>query len=1042
VELGGPPHWACLSERSVAGFLEDCLSSEQRANVEVHIDGCASCRRLIIELVSTLSVSSIRAEMHTTHPVQVVRDDRLVKGTVVGRFVVLGLVGAGGMGVVYTAYDPDLDRRVALKLLHPGVHEGSNAHAHLLTEARMMARISHANVIAIFDVGTYREQVFAAMELVCGTTLRKWMEARSHGWREVIDVFLHAGEGLAAAHAAGVVHRDFKPENVLLGGDGRIKVSDFGLATLTLGSAVHRAGTPGYVAVEGCRTGGVDQRGDQFSFCVTLHEALHGCRPFSATGLDELVVEVQRGPAPDAANRTVPSRLNSIVRRGLSLAPEDRYPSMQALLADIRRMLAARRMRRFGVAVVGALALVMGVTAVLVGTRNAAKAPPCASAPALLTGVWDRTRREDVKAALLRQTTPAAVASFESTVATLDRYALLWTATWTEACEATEVRREQPAMLHDLRMACLDRARISLRNLVETLTRVDVGEAVEAAAAAAALPPLEVCSDGDALRASVPSPLGQAARAQIQTSTSAIDEAGDVESSKIEADPILSRPDFRLPFGCGESWELSHKQRFPHVDRRVVFSLPANRPSAGFAVFASAPGWVSQVNIDSGDLAINHGAGWHTTYRHMTDIRVAQHQYIGRGHVIGRVGNVNVQSPIGGPGPAYLSYEQVYRPGAPSVAFDGDRGPDTIPLFLDWEVLDLHVTGPQIRTSTNNCLGGGTPGGAAPFDVPISSTVFSRSQPTVEIMTRRAEDHALFERWYRRGWNGAPMQHTIVGQPAVAVFEGKIHVIARRSDGSLFDLHYGPFTGWNATPLAGRVAGDPEVAVYGWDRNLHVVARGPDGFLYRWYTAVDGSWTSPVRVGNIDVIGTPALFSHYDTLYIVARSRDDALWSWETDRRRGSRVRRLRGAAADHPDIAVDPRSGLVNVVARGPDDRIYRWEARDPDGAHASGPGWSEPQVIDAERRVAGAPAAIVYKGAMHVFARDSSGAVHHWWKEATWQWEAAPGAYASDPDVLQFGDQLQTIGRAPGRNLQTIWYDPTFGVWHVENQDVDVSG
>src|SRR5262249_54950014 len=153
-------------------------------------------------------------------------------------------------------------------------------------EAQVMARISHPNVIAIHDVGTYREQVFAAMELVEGTTLRRWMTDAPRGWREIVDVLVCAGEGLAAAHAASVVHRDFKPENVLVTRDGRVKVSDFGLAADRSVTDVRVAGTPGYQAVEALQRGGVDERSDQFSFCVAFHEALWGSRPFSAQTID------------------------------------------------------------------------------------------------------------------------------------------------------------------------------------------------------------------------------------------------------------------------------------------------------------------------------------------------------------------------------------------------------------------------------------------------------------------------------------------------------------------------------------------------------------------------------------------------------------------------------------------------------------------------------------------------------------------------------------------------------------------------------------
>ena len=1029
---GVTPRVTCLSESTIAGFLERCLSSAQRAEIDVHIDGCASCRRIVVELSAALS--STVADAHTTHPARLARPGHvLAKGTVVGRFVVLGLVGAGGMGVVYTAYDPELDRSVALKLLHHDAAGASDARAQIMAEAQVMARINHANVIAVYDVGTFCERVFAAMELVEGTTLRRWMTEQPRGWRDVVDVFVLAGEGLAAAHTAGVVHRDFKPENVLLGSDGRVKVTDFGLSSLPSGTRGHVAGTPGYLPVEAFGPGGVDHRGDQFSFCIAFHEALHGRRPFVASTPEELVSQVRRGPVIDGRGRAIPRRLDHVVRRGLSLDPEDRYASMRDLLADLRDAGSARRVRPLLAGVIAALVVAIGVAAIAIDAGTVAGSLACAGAQAQLAGIWDRARRDTVRSAFLRPATPSGGAAFARVSAMLDHYAAEWAAIWSEACEATEVRRVQPAALRELRMACLDRARIQLRALGDALVSADADTVREAAAAAAALPALDACSDSEALRAIISPPLGAVTRAQLAQPASGSDGAS---AAKVDIDDHTGRPDFRLPFGCGEAWRLSSPPRALGRGKAIDFSLPGEQPSAGLAVFASAPGWVSAVNPDNGEVDLAHGGGWFTTYQHMSDITVAVDQYIGRGHVIGKVASVNVRNALGGPGPARLHYEQVYQPGATAVRFDSEAG--KLYPYLERETFDLGATGAQIRTSTNNCAGGGTAGGAAQYDVPTSTTVSSRSHATIEIMTRRSYDHALFEHWYDDGWNGGPMPYTIAGRPVVAVFKGELHVLARKSDGTMFDRKYSPLTGWQTSYLEGRVSGDPAVAVYGWNDRLYVAARGSDGFLYRWWLAT-GGWTHGVQVGNTAIAGTPALFSHYDALAIVARAADGSLWSWETDRQRGWAERRLRGAVNDDPVLGVDPSSGRVSIVARGADDRIYRWQSRR--GVGRGDDGWTDPELVDAARVVTGVPATLIYHGAFHIFARGANHAVHHWWHDATWHWEPVPGEYGGNPAVFEFGDQLQTVGRGLDGSLHTIWYDPLDGIWNVENHDVPVS-
>ena len=272
--------------------------------------------------------------------------DGLPSGSRFGRYVVLSKLGAGGMGVVYAAYDPELDRRVALKLMHQqhGVSEveAEQASRRLLAEAKAMAQLSHPNVITVHDVGTLSDRVFIAMEFVDGVPLSVWMREPGRDWPEILEVFMKAGRGLEAAHQAGLVHRDFKPDNVLVDGDGRVRVLDFGLARRFDGRESgdkrrdKEAGTPAYMSPEQHLAKDLDHRSDQFSFCVALYEALYGELPFSAKTRFELAMAVTDGrvaPAPKGA--TVPNWLRWALLRGLDPDPDGRWPDMGDLLASL-----------------------------------------------------------------------------------------------------------------------------------------------------------------------------------------------------------------------------------------------------------------------------------------------------------------------------------------------------------------------------------------------------------------------------------------------------------------------------------------------------------------------------------------------------------------------------------------------------------------------------------------------------------------------------------------------------------------------------------
>ncbi|QSQ14556.1 tetratricopeptide repeat protein [Myxococcus landrumensis] len=507
----------CVDETVFMKLLLGELPPEERAGVDAHLDTCTSCRMLVAEGLRAQSPDTGRS-LSTTEPVSTTlrrEDAALEKGTAVGRYLVLELLGAGAMGVVYGAYDPELDRRVALKLLRTGALglDADKERAHLLREAQAMARVSHPNVVAVYDVGTFGQHVFLAMERLETQTLNEWLKAEPRPWRKVLELFLDAGRGLEAAHAAGVVHGDFKPANLLVGSNGVVHVTDFGLARLGAPTELEGApptredasrpkvversltgGTPAYMAPEQLlgetRAGAA---GDQFSFCVALHEALYGARPFEGTTLAELASLVSSGqvrPAP--AGTRVPPWVRRVLLRGLSRRPEDRYPSISALLDALQKDPAIRWKRGLQLAsAVAVLAAAVGLTHAV----HTSGARACATASEEMMAVWGPGQHSAIAAAFAATGRPYATSAWERVRRDMDAYTAAWTTTRITACEATRVRGNQPEEVMAWRMRCLDNRLADVSALTRLLTQADPRMVDEAHRAVKGLPPLSGCSE-------------------------------------------------------------------------------------------------------------------------------------------------------------------------------------------------------------------------------------------------------------------------------------------------------------------------------------------------------------------------------------------------------------------------------------------------------------------------------------------------------------------------------------------------------------------
>ncbi len=527
---------ACLDDNAVAHLLAGEGSAEEQARAAAHLDGCDDCRALV-GLAGRAEPSL--ADAGPPRPRGV-----LPAGTRLARYVVLETIGAGAMGVVYAAYDPELHRRVALKLLRPDPSSdplSSPARGRLLREAQALARLAHPNVVTVHDVGTLDGEVFLAMEFVEGGTLRDWLRAAPRGWREVLALLRQAGEGLAAAHDAGLVHRDFKPDNVLVGAGERARVTDFGLAqpegapppVPVAGGAAPRAldtrltatgtlvGTPAYMAPEQLARGPATAISDQFAFAATLFEALTGERPFAGESVAALAGAIASGRVTQPARRP-PAFLRKVLARGLQSDPADRFPSLRALLSAIDRgpPLGARHL-----AVALALALVVALA--LAPWRRSE--PLCTGAAAAWGKAWDAPRAQRVHVRFKSTGAPSAEEEWLAVRRLLDAEATRWRSLHQEACEATRVRGDQSEFVLDARMHCLEERRGEIDALAALFEQADRALVAQALGATLKLPALEACKAGRALTVVLPLPADAGLRARIEKASQQVAQANALE---------------------------------------------------------------------------------------------------------------------------------------------------------------------------------------------------------------------------------------------------------------------------------------------------------------------------------------------------------------------------------------------------------------------------------------------------------------------------------------------------------------------------------
>jgi tetratricopeptide (TPR) repeat protein len=434
--------------------------------------------------------------------------------------------------VVFLAQDPDLARPVAIKLLRI---QGEHGRTRLRREAQAVAKIQHPNVIAVHEVGTHEDRVYLVMEYVDGGTLRDWVQAETRSWEEVLEVYRQAARGLMAAHRAGLVHRDFKPDNVLIGRDGRVRVTDFGIvgvsgapeptredieaavddvaARLTRTGAI--LGTPAYMPPEQYDAESADARSDQFAFCVSLYEALFGERPHEGDTVGSLLQSMQSGEVRALRETDVPPRIVDAIMKGLRPAPGERHASMAEMLAAITPETKAARwpwlVAAAGVVGVGAVTYALGGG----GQTTTQPVFDCGDARAEFAASWNDERRGALEAAFAAHG-KATSAAFGRVAEALDARERQWLAGVDAACEARRSGADGQAV-YDLRRACLDDARRATDVFVGLLSEGKRELIDGALSSVSLLRRVERCADVDVLKSAIwPTEAQQEALAPVE----------------------------------------------------------------------------------------------------------------------------------------------------------------------------------------------------------------------------------------------------------------------------------------------------------------------------------------------------------------------------------------------------------------------------------------------------------------------------------------------------------------------------------------------
>lgn len=485
----------------------------------------------------------------------------------VGRYVLLGRIAGGGMGIVYGAYDPELRRQVALKVLHPRQHGSDTARQRMLLEARALAKLDHPAVVKLHDVLTHAGEVVLVMELIDGVTLATWERERPHTWREVCAVYARAGEGLAAAHGVGVIHRDFKPANVIVSPDGRVRVLDFGLARMPgdgelppareasaagadaddLTATGDVVGTLGYTAPEVLAGASATMAADQFAFCVALHRAVEGVPPFAGTDLPTLEAAIRAGViARNHEGRAVPAWLRAIIGRGLSAAPDARYATMRDLLHELAR---PRGLRRWRSALVGGTALALSAgLAIAVSARSGPqpRGPTCDGGENAVRAVWNSQERTRLATAMAAAATPYARSTEDRVFGMIDTYAERLVDVSRAGCRLNRVGLRSDA-IYERQLSCLAERRGALAASLDVLrTEAALDHAVDVVAE---LPAIEPCEDLLALAGEQLAPTNDDQRQAVAATrdrlgrAAALDRASRTEAALSEATATLADAD-------------------------------------------------------------------------------------------------------------------------------------------------------------------------------------------------------------------------------------------------------------------------------------------------------------------------------------------------------------------------------------------------------------------------------------------------------------------------------------------------------------------